>query len=116
MIWHAAYGEGWALYAEDLADEVGMYKDDPLGRIGYLQSLLFRAARVTADTGLHAKRWTREDTIEYLVTVTGQPRSAMETEVDRYTVWPGQAAAYMIGRERIWQLRPSGDEHARRPV
>lgn len=105
MIWHAAYGEGWALYAEDLADEVGMYKDDPLGRIGYLQSLLFRAARIAADTGLHAKRWTREETIEYLITVTGQPRSAMETEVDRYAVWPGQAAAYMIGRERIWQLR-----------
>ena len=105
MIWHAAYGEGWALYAEDLADEVGLYTDDPVGRIGYLQSLLFRAARVTADTGLHAKRWTRQQTVDYLVTVTGQPRSAMETEVDRYAVWPGQAAAYMIGRERIWALR-----------
>lgn len=105
MIWHAAYGEGWALYAEDLADEVGLYANDPIGRIGYLQSLLFRAARVAADTGLHEKRWTREETVNYLVTVTGQPRSAMETEVDRYAVWPGQAAAYMIGRERIWALR-----------
>ena len=105
MIWHAAYGEGWALYAEDLADEIGLYDNDPLGRIGYLQSLLFRAARITADTGLHAKRWTREETIAYLIDVTGQPRSAMETEVDRYAVWPGQAAAYMIGRERIWKLR-----------
>ena len=105
MIWHAAFGEGWALYAEDLADEIGMYDTDPIGRIGYLQSLLFRAARVTADTGLHAKRWSREETVDYLVDVTGQPRSAMETEVDRYAVWPGQAAAYMIGRERIWQLR-----------
>ena len=105
MIWHAAYGEGWALYAEDLADEIGMYDTDPIGRIGYLQSLLFRAARVTADTGLHAKRWTRDETVDYLVTVTGQSRSAMETEVDRYAVWPGQAAAYMLGRERIWTLR-----------
>ena len=105
MIWHAAYGEGWALYAEDLADEVGAYKEDPLGRIGYLQSLLFRAARVTADTGMHQMRWSRAETVDYLVTVTGQPRSAMETEVDRYAVWPAQAAAYMIGRERIWQLR-----------
>ena len=105
MIWHAAYGEGWALYAEDLADEIGMYENDPLGRIGYLQSLLFRAARVVADTGLHAKRWTREETVDYLVDITGQPRSAMETEVDRYAVWPGQATSYMIGRERIWVLR-----------
>lgn len=105
MIWNAAYGEGWALYAEDLADEIGFYDDDPLARIGYLQSLLFRAARVAADTGLHHMRWSREETVDYLVTVTGQPRSAMETEVDRYAVWPAQATAYMIGRERIWELR-----------
>lgn len=105
MIWHAAYGEGWALYAEDLADEIGVYEKDPFGRIGYLQSVLFRAARVVADTGLHAKRWTREETISYLVDVTGQPRSAMETEVDRYAVWPGQATSYMLGREQIWKLR-----------
>lgn len=105
MIWHAAYGEGWALYAEDLADEVGAYEDDPIGRIGYLQSLLFRAARVVADTGIHEMRWSRDETIDYMVSVTGQPRSAMESEVDRYAVWPGQATAYMIGRERIWDLR-----------
>lgn len=105
MIWNAAFGEGWALYAEDLADEIGIYEADPLGRIGYLQSLLFRAARVAADTGMHQMRWSREETVDYLVTVTGQPRSAMETEVDRYAVWPAQATAYMLGRERIWELR-----------
>ena len=105
LIWLPAYGEGWALYAEDLADEIGAYEDDPLGRIGYLQSLLFRAARLVTDTGLHHKRWSREEAITYLVDTTGQPRSAMETEVDRYTVWPGQAVSYMVGRQFIWKLR-----------
>lgn len=105
MIWLPAFGEGWALYAEDLADELGLYEDDPLGRIGYLQSLLFRAARLVTDTGIHDLKWSREDAVAYLVNVTGQSRSAMETEVDRYTVWPGQATAYMVGRQFIWKLR-----------
>ena len=105
LIWLPAYGEGWALYAEDLADELGVYADDPLGRIGYLQSLLFRAARLVADTGMHHKQWSRDETIDYMVEITGQSRSAMETEVDRYAVWPGQAASYMTGRQLIWQLR-----------
>ncbi|MEO0982988.1 MAG: DUF885 domain-containing protein [Pseudomonadota bacterium] len=105
MIWPAAYGEGWALYAEDLGAELGAYDDDPYGRIGYLQSLLFRAARLVADTGLHRKRWTRGETVDYLVAVTGQPRTAMETEVDRYAVWPGQAAAYMVGWKRFQAMR-----------
>lgn len=105
LIWLPAYGEGWALYAEDLADEIGVYADDPLGRIGYLQSLLFRAARLVADTGIHHKRWSRDDAVDYLVSTTGQSRTAMQTEVDRYVVWPGQAAAYMTGREFIRELR-----------
>lgn len=105
LIWLPVYGEGWALYAEDLANELGVYKDDPLGKVGYLQSLLFRAARLVADTGLHQKRWSRQQAIDYLVETTGQSESAMETEVDRYTVWPGQAVSYMVGRQFIWSLR-----------
>ncbi|KCZ92451.1 DUF885 domain-containing protein [Hyphomonas johnsonii] len=105
MIWNVAYGEGWGVYAETLADDMGLYADDPLGRIGYLQSLLFRAARLVADTGIHRMRWSRQQAIDYLTGVTGQPEVAMAAEVDRYTVWPGQAAAYWVGRQRILDLR-----------
>lgn len=105
LIWLPVYGEGWALYAEDLAAELGVYKDDPLGQVGYLQSLMFRAARLVTDTGLHHKRWSREQAVDYLVQTTGQSRTAMENEVDRYTVWPGQAVSYMVGRQFIWKLR-----------
>ncbi len=105
MVWNAGYGEGWAVYSEDLAAEIGLYRDDPLGRIGYLQSLLFRAARLVADTGLHDKHWSRDEAITYLTDVTGLPRTVMEDEVDRYTVWPGQAAAYWVGRTQIRNLR-----------
>ena len=105
MIWNVAYGEGWGVYAETLADDIGLYRDDPLSRIGYLQSLLFRAARLVADTGIHRMHWSRQQAIDYLVTVTGQPETQMAQEVDRYTVWPGQAAAYWIGRKRMLDLR-----------
>ena len=105
MIWNVAYGEGWGVYAETLADDLGLYQDDPLGRIGYLQSLLFRAARLVADTGIHRKHWSRQEAIDYLVSVTGQPETQMAQEVDRYTVWPGQAAAYWIGRKQMLDLR-----------
>lgn len=105
LIWLPVYGEGWALYAEDLANELGVYKDDPLGQVGYLQSLLFRAARMVTDTGIHYQRWSRDRAVTYLVETTGQPRSAMETEVDRYAVWPGQAVSYMVGRQFIWKMR-----------
>ena len=105
LIWIPVYGEGWALYAEDLANEFDAYADDPLGKVGYLQSILFRAARLVADTGLHHQRWSRERAVNYLVDATGQSRTAMETEVDRYTVWPGQAVSYMIGRQFIWSQR-----------
>ena len=108
LIWLPVYGEGWALYAEDLANEFGAYTDDPLGKIGYLQSILFRAARLVADTGLHHQRWSRDRAVGYLVNTTGQSQSAMETEIDRYTVWPGQAVTYMTGRQFIWSLRQRG--------
>lgn len=105
MIWNVAYGEGWGTYGEVLADELGLYDDDPLGRIGYLQSMLFRAARLVADTGVHRMRWTRQEAIDYLVETTGQSPAAMAQEVDRYAVWPGQAAAYWVGARRILDLK-----------
>lgn len=105
ILWFSGYGEGWALYSEQLADEMGMYKDDPTGRLGYLQSMAFRAARLVVDTGLHAKGWTREQAIDYMVSVTGNEPSSIATEVERYIVWPGQACAYMVGRQTINRLR-----------
>ena len=86
-----AFVEGWALYAEQLADESGYYEGDALGQLGYLQAQQFRAARLVVDTGLHHKKWTREQAIDYLVTTTGRARAAMTSEVDRYCANPGQA-------------------------
>jgi len=105
ILWFSGYGEGWALYAEQIADEMGIYDDDPLGRLGYLQSMAFRAARLVVDTGLHSKGWTREQAIDYMVGVTGDQPSSIATEVERYIVWPGQACAYMVGRQTINRLR-----------
>ena len=105
MLGFNAYAEGWALYAEQLADELGLYANDRLGRLGYLQSATFRASRLVVDTGLHAKRWTREDAIQSMLAATGDQRSSIETEIDRYCVWPGQACGYMVGRQEILRLR-----------
>lgn len=105
LIWNPGYGEGWASYAETLADEGGLYTDDPLGRIGYLQSMLLRAARLVADTGIHQQKWTRERAVAYITSTTGLSAEAAADEVDRYSVWPGQAAAYWIGRKRLLDLR-----------
>ncbi|MFO1187132.1 MAG: DUF885 domain-containing protein [Alphaproteobacteria bacterium] len=107
ILWFSGYGEGWALYSEQLADEMGVYKDDPFGRLGYLQSAAFRAARLVCDTGLHSKRWSREQAINYMVEATGDQRTSIATEIERYSVWPGQACAYMLGRESIRNLRES---------
>jgi len=100
-----AYVEGWALYAEQLGDEIGMYDEDPLGRLGYLNEQRFRACRLVVDTGLHAKRWGREQAIDWLVKVTGYPRPAAQSEIDRYCSWPGQACGYKIGHTEINRLR-----------
>ncbi len=101
----SGYSEGWGLYAEQLADEMGAYEKNPLGRLGYLQSMAFRAARLVVDTGLHHKKWSREQAIDYMVGVTGDQETSITTEVERYAVWPGQATAYMVGRETINRLR-----------
>ena len=105
MIWNTAYGEGWAVYAEDLADGIGLYTGDPYGRIGYLQSILLRAARLVVDTGIHSQGWSFDEAVTYLTETTGFPREAMEEEVARYAVWPGQASAYFYGRNRILDMR-----------
>ncbi|MBV9883569.1 MAG: DUF885 family protein [Sphingomonadaceae bacterium] len=100
-----AYSEGWALYAEQLGDELGCYEGDPLGRLGYLQSIAFRACRLVVDTGLHAKRWTRDHAIDWFATTNGSPRGDVEREVDRYCSWPGQACGYKVGHSEINRLR-----------
>jgi len=93
----SAYSEGWALYAEQLADELGAYEGDPLGRAGFLQSFLFRAARLVVDTGLHTKRWTRAQATDYMVATTGFARPRSQREVERYCVSIGQACSYKVG-------------------
>jgi uncharacterized protein (DUF885 family) len=99
-----AYVEGWALYAERLAWEQG-WLTDPMDNIGRLQSELLRAVRLVADTGLHWKRWSRQQTIEYMVQHTGIPRGQIVTEVERYIVHPGQACAYKVGELHLLRLR-----------
>ena len=93
----SAYSEGWALYAEQLADEVGVYPNDPLGRAGFLQSFLFRAARLVVDTGIHSKRWSREQATDYMVQATGYARPRSQREVERYCTMIGQACSYKVG-------------------
>jgi uncharacterized protein (DUF885 family) len=92
-----AYSEGWALYAEQVADELGVYGDNPLGRAGFLQSFLFRAARLVVDTGIHTKRWSREQATDYMVETTGFARPRSQREVERYCTMIGQACSYKVG-------------------
>lgn len=110
-LWFTAYGEGWALYAEQLADEMGLYADDPWGRLGYLQTALLRAVRLVLDSGLHDKRWSREQAIAYFMKHMGSPAPVATTEVDRYCVWPGQACSYMIGKMTWLRLRSQAQAH-----
>jgi uncharacterized protein (DUF885 family) len=102
---YTAYAEGWALYAERFAAEIGMYKDDPLGDLGRLQAEIFRAARLVVDTGLHATGWSREQAISYMTGATGMSETEVTTEVERYMALPGQACAYKVGQLKILELR-----------
>jgi uncharacterized protein (DUF885 family) len=102
---YTAYAEGWALYAERFAAEIGLYKDDPWGDLGRLQLELLRAARLVVDTGLHAKGWTREQAIDYMVSTTGMAPADVTSEVERYMAAPGQACAYKVGELKILELR-----------
>ncbi|HEY2179544.1 MAG TPA: DUF885 family protein [Caulobacteraceae bacterium] len=97
----SGYAEGWALYAEQLADEMGMYDDDPLGRIGYLKFQLFRAGRCVVDTGLHHMRWSREKAIAYFEDLDADAPGFATREVERYCAMPGQACSYKIGHT-VW--------------
>jgi len=105
MLAFNAYSEGWALYAEQLADELGLYDDFEVGRLGYLQSLAFRACRLVVDTGLHAKRWTREQGVAFFVKENGSNPLEVASEVDRYCSWAGQACGYKVGHSEIVRQR-----------
>lgn len=100
-----AYSEGWALYAETLGDELGAYEGDPVGQLGYLQSIAFRACRMVVDTGLHAKRWSRDKAITWFSETNGSGLSEVTPEVDRYCAWPGQACGYKMGHSEILAQR-----------
>ncbi len=102
---YTAYVEGWALYAERLGAEMGLYKDDPFGDLGRMQAEIFRAVRLVVDTGMHAKGWTREQAIAYMVNNTGMGESEVTTEIERYMALPGQACAYKLGQLKILALR-----------
>lgn len=105
MVPFTAYAEGWALYAEKLARELGYYQDDPYGELGYLDSELFRAVRLVVDTGIHHKCWTREQAIEYMAAHTASAPETVVSEIERYIVMPGQACAYKIGEIKMVELR-----------
>ena len=100
-----AYVEGWALYSELVAKEMGMYETDPFGDLGRLQAELYRAVRLVVDTGLHRKKWTREQAIEYFHTTTGTSMTDVVAEVERYMAWPGQALGYKLGMLQFVELR-----------
>ncbi len=98
LTYFSAYIEGWALYAEQLADEMGMYEGDPLGKIGQLHDSMFRAVRLVVDSGMHAMKWSREQAVKFYVDTLGDKESGAITEIERYCVEPGQACGYMLGK------------------
>ncbi|MGE5565859.1 MAG: DUF885 domain-containing protein [Parcubacteria group bacterium] len=104
-IWNSGYGEGWALYAEQVAVEMGMYENDIPGHIGMLHDALFRGVRLVVDSGMHHLRWSREQALKYYIDHIGDPETAAITEIERYVVWPGQACSYMVGKLEWLRLR-----------
>jgi uncharacterized protein (DUF885 family) len=105
-----AYIEGWALYSERVAWEMGLYAEDPRGDLGRLQAEIYRAARLVVDTGLHHHRWSREQAIEYFAGVTGRPVNRVTAEIERYMAWPAQALGYKLGMLRMLELRAAAEE------
>ena len=106
----SAYNEGWALYAEAVAaNDLDAYADNPLGRVGFLMSYLFRAVRLVVDTGIHSERWSREQAVEYMAASGAKPLDASNSEINRYSVWPGQACAYKVGHTVIARLRKEAE-------
>ena len=112
LAFNSGYGEGWALYAERLADEMGLYSS-PMSRMGMLTSEAFRSARCLIDAGIHTRGWTRQQAIDTLMAHTTMSRNIVEGEVDRYISWPGQAPSYMIGRTEIMRLRQMAKDSLR---
>lgn len=109
-LWSNTSGEGWALYSEQLAAEMGLYADDPFGDLGRLQAELHRAVRLVTDTGMHAKKWSREKAIEYMVNTEGLDEVTATSEIERYVVWPAQALGYKLGQLKILALRDEAKE------
>ncbi len=107
----SAYAEGWALYAERVAKvDMGFYDEDPLGDLGRLQAEMFRAVRLVVDTGMHAKHWTREQSIDYMVAKTGMTEAEVTREIERYVVWPGQATSYKVGQLAMLRMRDEAQQ------
>ncbi len=107
----SAYAEGWALYAERIArTDMGFYDNDPLGDLGRLQAEMFRAVRLVVDTGMHAKRWSREQSIQYMIEKTGRTEAEVTREIERYVVWPGQATAYKVGQLAMLRMRDEAEQ------
>ncbi|MFM5931633.1 MAG: DUF885 domain-containing protein [Novosphingobium sp.] len=100
-----AYSEGWALYAQQLADELGAYDDDPVGRLGYLQGISFRCCRLVVDTGIHAMGWSRDKALNWFAEANGSGLAELAPEIDRYCSWPGQACGYKMGHTEINRQR-----------
>jgi len=105
-----AFVEGWALYSELVALEMGMYEGDVWGNLGRLQAELYRAVRLVVDTGIHHKKWTREKAIEYFHTTTGTGLSDVTSEIERYMAWPGQALGYKLGMLKFVELRKTAEQ------
>ena len=108
-IYNSGYVEGWALYAERLADEMKLYSSD-LDRLGMLSSQAFRAARLVVDTGIHTMGWSRQQAIDYMLTHTAEAPGDIASEVDRYIIYPGQATAYMLGALEIRKARAAAEQ------
>ena len=105
---HTSYTEGWALYSEAVPKELGLYTD-PYSDFGRLSMEIFRAARLVVDTGIHTKKWTREQAVQYYLNNIPNPEGDVRAEIDRYIVWPGQATAYKIGTLKIQELRKDAE-------
>ncbi|MGH8397665.1 MAG: DUF885 domain-containing protein [Gammaproteobacteria bacterium] len=107
--YYSSYGEGWALYTETLCNEMGLY-DNPYSKFGYLDYQMWRAVRLVVDTGIHSEGWTRAQAVKYFEDNTALSIQNINTEVDRYIVWPGQALSYMIGEIEIQNLRKQAEQ------
>ena len=107
----SAYAEGWALYAERVARfDMGLYDTDPFGDLGRLQAEMYRAVRLVVDTGMHARRWSREQSIEYMIAKTGMSEAEVTREIERYVVWPGQATSYKVGQLAMLRMREQAEK------